>query len=264
MKRDYSTPTGASEPTEHSSPGGPSAARAAGKVGSKEIFVAGEPIMLLEHTPDFSPMRRVVTGRRKRPTGVFFSQKAKRHLQYESGAERTGLLFAEFRDDVINMATQPVKLSWRSKGHTYWYTPDRIEFCDGPTRIIEVKFSRNDVEEADVERWRQAAKGFEALGWEFRVEFASELKRSSRYAAVCEIVYYSCTPVSESQITRVLACFDTPRRCLRLKALESALGSPSQTKAIVAALVVRRVLKIRPISPIGPDTLVWLGKGGRS
>jgi TnsA-like endonuclease N terminal len=228
-----------------------------------EVVVPGEAVMLIKRFRDYSPMRKIVNGRRKRPTGRIFSHKANRHLHYESQAERTGILFGEFRSDVISMATQPVQLSWRTEGTKHRYTPDRLEFCDDQDCIVEVKASPTDVDEADIARWQHASKAFAALGWRFRVEFADGLKRSLCYPAVREVNYYSNTPVSDYEVDRVERLFSSPRACLELRQLESILGSPNDTKAKVCALIVRRVLAMLPLSELGPETLVRKGKGAR-
>jgi len=75
-------------------------------------------------------------------TGLFYSNKAKRHIAFESKLERDFLTLFEFDERVTEILEQPYTIEYTYQGKDCRYTPDFMIKLDysGTSQLIEVKY----------------------------------------------------------------------------------------------------------------------------
>lgn len=90
------------------------------------------------------PVRKIKTNHFS-VTGVFYSFKNKRHIEFESSLERDFFLLLEMDEAVQSYEEQPMRLSYFYAKKTVYYTPDCIiHYVDEnkPSCIVEIKPSK--------------------------------------------------------------------------------------------------------------------------
>lgn len=89
---------------------------------------------------DLLQPRRTVSEHRRYKSGVYFSEKSRRWIQYESGMERDFILQMEQMSNVLFYFEQPVQIPyWRGR-RKQTYTPDFGLYLDtGEFVLVEVK-----------------------------------------------------------------------------------------------------------------------------
>lgn len=89
------------------------------------------------------PVRKIKKNYRS-VTGMFYSEKNKRHVAYESLLERDFFLLLEFDSSVQEYEEQPVELSYLYGNRKIKYTPDCLVYYNDqlkPPCIFEIKYS---------------------------------------------------------------------------------------------------------------------------
>lgn len=85
------------------------------------------------------PQRKVSEHSRYR-SGVFYSEKSKRWIQYESGLELNFIMQLEQMNNVLFYYEQPVKISYRRGNKKQMYTPDFGLYLDTKEFVlVEIK-----------------------------------------------------------------------------------------------------------------------------
>lgn len=83
-------------------------------------------------------------------TGFFPSVKNGRSIAFESILEKQLFLSLEFNKSVKRYLEQPVKIAYKVLGKKRSYHPDCfIEYCDGKSKLIEVKYTTDLKEHAE-------------------------------------------------------------------------------------------------------------------
>lgn len=120
----------------------------------------------MEQVRKIKPTRRSISG------SLPFNGKS---IQYESSLERDFLISHTFREDVINIVAQPVKIPFIRNGRTYPYTPDFfVEFDKESNKlplIVEVKPKlewQNNWREWS-EKWKTAISFCKQNNYRFRI-----------------------------------------------------------------------------------------------
>lgn len=121
------------------------------------------------------PTRTIRAGHRG-IRGRFPSRKAGRMVAFESRLERDHLLLLEADPNVKTFEEQPVTIEFEGARGRRRYTPDcRVEYIDGTTELVEVKYAA-DLDALDAEARADLAEAQDAarrhcarFGWRFRV-----------------------------------------------------------------------------------------------
>lgn len=229
--------------------------------GSRIIHPADTtlPSAKLEVSGDLLPVRKLVTGRRAQPTGVFYSSKNQRSVEHESRGEKIAMLFAEMDPDVERYFPQPFKLTWYET-RKMEYTPDRLDFIGGAPVVVEVKRDRRFERDPDYLRKLDTAEKIlaaEAIG--FKVETRADLEADVRLGAIEAIRYAAARDISSTMRRRAIE-FLKLHETAELGDLEDALGGGTSARSIACALVPRRLAEFDLYRPLSSSTAVSLGK----
>lgn len=128
-------------------------------------------------TPDGSPIRSIVTGRRPITTGTYASRKAGRPFPYESMIERAFFMHSEVDADVVDYRVQPFRLEFVVDGRKRAYIPDGLRIlADGTVQIVEIKGDPRALRDPDYALKLEAVRMIcERIGWRFSVVFQAQL-----------------------------------------------------------------------------------------
>lgn len=89
---------------------------------------------------DLLQPQRIVSEHHRYKSGVFYSDKCKRHIQYESGMELEFILQLEQMKNVLFYYEQPVQITYRRGRRKRLYTPDFGLYLDtGEFVLVEIK-----------------------------------------------------------------------------------------------------------------------------
>ncbi|MDR2271049.1 MAG: TnsA endonuclease N-terminal domain-containing protein [Sphingobacterium sp.] len=101
---------------------------------------------------DRQPKRRVIADPRYH-SGVFYSSKIKKDVQYESHAELQFIEKLESADIVEYYLEQPITINYQKKNKDHIYTPDfAVLLKDGSCFLAEIKASPEDILDSRVHR----------------------------------------------------------------------------------------------------------------
>jgi hypothetical protein len=218
----------------------------------------GRVVARLLAQPDGGPVRLRTHGRRKRMVGRYASVKSGRALPYESRNELHDQWRAEVCSEVLESAAQPHTLVFRMDGVERRYTPDRADkLAGGGVRIVEVKGALGD-ESPDY--WRKLAYArdfYEGLRWSFHVVDSAAIQAQPQFDAIELIQRYRRTLVSAAEVTRVREHLESRPSCT-LDEVQLLFQDGPVAFAKVAALVVRRVVRLDLDRPLSPTTAVHL------
>ncbi|AIB12432.1 hypothetical protein ABAZ39_10575 [Azospirillum argentinense] len=126
------------------------------------------------------PIRRIINGRHRKPTGRYLSAKARRTLPWEDKRERAFFWHCEADANVVAYLSQPHRLEIHvGRPRPLIYFPDlRRDLANGRVEIYEIKKAYNPDDDADYDlKLRLAADVYEGLGWSFRIIEAPEIER---------------------------------------------------------------------------------------
>jgi len=190
-------------------------------------------------------MRRIATGRRNRPVGLYYSVKNGRGVPWESHVEERGMFHAEVDTSVLRYYVQPHTLRIIRNGLTFNYTPDREDrHQDGMISIIEIKDVYREKDDLQYfEKLRLAAEVYARLGYVFRIVQRGQIDAEPLFSAVETIQAYRRTAVSIADVAAIRNCMGDQKSTTVLTATE-ALGGPDCGLHRLSALVVRRMCSI--------------------
>ncbi|GGE48595.1 hypothetical protein GCM10011367_24260 [Marinicauda pacifica] len=220
------------------------------------------PPAIMSHYPDYAPVRKLVTGRRAQPTGLFPSVKNGRGMEYESSGERFGFWQAEVETRVRHYFEQPFTLKWIEAGKRREYTPDRLEERTSGWTVIEMKYSAEKKFDADYTQKLEVASALLAkIGMRFEVDTAERLKTSPEFPAIEEIVYSASFVVDQFERVEV-AEYLKRRETSSVGELAELLGGGVDGRARLLSLVPRRVIALELDGEVKIDTPVSLAEVG--
>lgn len=231
-------------------------------------YEAGDPLSwdalsataTLVTTPDGSPIRTIVTGRRPITTGTYASRKAGRPLPYESMIECVFFMHSEVDTTVVDYRAQPFRLEFVIGGRKRAYIVDCLRLlADETIEIVEIKGDRRALRDPDYAVKLEAVRVIcERLGWRFRVVFKSALLKPKHvYENVVEVQSWSFTAFGQADEFIVT---DALRRrpSMTLGSLGVALGNRLLGIAKLKAMMVKRIVKIDLSSPLSFESPVEL------
>lgn len=220
------------------------------------------PPAIMLHYPDYASVRKLVTGRRAQPTGLFPSVKNGRAMEHESSGERFGIWLAEADTRVRRYFEQPFTFKWIEAGKPRKYTPDRLEERTSGWAVIEMKYSAEKKFDADYTRKLEVASALLAeIGMTFEVDTAERIKASPEFPAINEIVYSSSFVVDQFERVGV-AEFLKRRGTSSVGELAELLGRGQIGRARLLSLVPRRVVALELDGKVTVDTPVSLAEVG--
>ena len=216
----------------------------------------------IETRPEGRPVRLRGHGRRNRSVGRYASVKSGRSLPWESRNELHDLMRAEVDHRVESSRVQPHTLRFIMDDQLRRYTPDREDLLvDGSIEIIEVKEDFDEQDDPDYSRKLRYAEAFYiGLGWKFLIRSRKEIEAQPSFAAVDEIQFYRRTIFTELEVAVVLQALTTGKAKTLGDILELLPDSPVGF-AKVAAMVVRRVIRVELEAPLSFNTSVYATKG---
>ncbi|MFN6980318.1 MAG: TnsA endonuclease N-terminal domain-containing protein [Brevundimonas sp.] len=161
-------------------------------------------------TPDGSPIRSIITGRRHVTTGSYASRKAGRGLPYESMPERALFMQSEVDTDVVDYRAQPFRFESVVDGKKRIYIADCVRLLsDGSIEVVEVKHDIGGLRDPDYAGKLQAVRLIcERVGWRFRVMLQKPLRTSRGFEDIVDIQSWRFTDVSQSDIFCVASALD--------------------------------------------------------
>lgn len=248
---------------------------------------------------DGGPIRRILNGRSRRPTGTYVSSKAgMRAMPWESRAcELPAMQLAEVSAAVHSFLAQPHRLELRVQGRPEKldYLPDLQMEVDvavaarlaagsplGRT-LMRARPSESPVEgtrtvivelKSDVDRRMQdanyrvklrlAEEVYRKLGYVFIIATETRDLASVDLDAVKQISMDRLTRVASVDVDRAVQCLERAGAAASLADVREALGGGHVGRAKAYALHVRRVVAIDLREPIGPESRVRLVRGHSS
>lgn len=159
------------------------------------------------------PQRKVCEDSRYK-SGLFYSEKCKRNIQYESGLELNFIQQLEQMENVVFYYEQPVQISYRRGRRKRTYTPDfGIYLTTKEFVLVEIKDLQSMLEDK-VQMKAEALldfcskKGFGLLFFDGRHTFDKLLKIRNNRKLEKEILR-----ALEEAVLRKKACQDILRKC---------------------------------------------------
>lgn len=218
-------------------------------------------------TRDGSPIRSIITGRRRVTTGSYTSRKAGRSLPYESMGERALFMESEVDTDVVDYRAQPFRFEFLGDGQKRIYIVDCVRLLsDGSIEIVEVKHDAKGLRDPDYAAKLQAVKLIcERIGWRFRVVLQKALRTSQAFDDIVDIQSWRFTNFSKGDVFRVASTLGND--ALALGDLADVLGTLAPSSghggralavAKLKAMVVQRIVRFDLSEPLSPRTKVAL------
>lgn len=212
-------------------------------------------------TPDGSPIRSVITGRRVIVTGFYSSRKAGRALPFESMNEAAMLKHCEVDTRVLDYRSQPFRFEFVLDGAPRTYIADCVRLLDDETiEVVEVKGARNRLGDADylqkLDRVRHICC---ELGWRFSIMTRKRLfEPPATYANIDLIQSRRLVVINLPRAYEVLDHLDRERGSSSLGAISRLLGPGPLGSAMAQAMMVRRWINIDIASPLTDQSMVTL------
>jgi len=210
-------------------------------------------------TPDGSPIRSVITGRRVMVTGFYSSRKAGRALPYEGMNEQALLKRCEVETAVVDYRSQPFRFELVIDGAKRIYIADCVRLLsDGSVEVLEVKGRLKQLSPPEyVEKLNLVREICERLGWQFRI-------LSHRHLYEPEVVYANIDLIQsrrtvrfdQIQAYRALEVIEREGGAAPLGRVADAIATRPLGMAIAQAMMVRRLLSIDLTRPLNADSKV--------
>ncbi|HEX6957224.1 MAG TPA: Tn7 transposase TnsA N-terminal domain-containing protein [Ferrovibrio sp.] len=137
------------------------------------------------------PVRKVVTKRRKRATGLVSSVKNNGSIPWESQIERDKIYLLETAADVEAYEAQPEEFHYQLDGEMRRYYPDfRVTYWDGRREIVEVKCQADADDEENRRAFEAIRKAYAEKNIEFRVVTDTEIRKQPRLDNAIELLKF--------------------------------------------------------------------------
>jgi hypothetical protein len=205
------------------------------------------PAATVVMTPDGSPIRSVLTGRRVMVTGFYISRKAGRALPYEGMNELALLKRSEVDTSVIDYRSQPFRFEFVINGAKRIYIADCVRLLDdGTVEVVEVKGRLQQLASPEYAEKLAAVRDVcESLGWRFRVLGRQQLFEPHIVYANIDLIQ-SRRMVQFDQVSAYQAMELLERGAgeTTLGELSDVLGGEPKGLAIAQAMMVRRLVAI--------------------
>lgn len=212
------------------------------------------------------PVRLIINGRHRKPTGRYHSVKAGRSMPWEDRAERMFFWLSEADTAVASYLAQPhgleIKVAGRARPLLYY--PDiRRDMADGRVEIREIKSqaSRGRLRDPDYEfKLDLAREVYARLGWDFAIlHQAEDIERPrQRFATAREIQRRRRVRVDTRDRFALVEAIEREGGAAPLGAIVGVLGGEPLGRAKAYAAVVRRIVHVPLDLRLATDTPVSL------
>jgi hypothetical protein len=224
----------------------------------------------IHEDPRGGPVRTIITGRHRKPTGRYISTKARRALPWEDRAERMFFWLCEADTAVVSYLAQPhcLELKVAGGGKSMLYYPDvRRDMADGRVEIREIKSRDAGTRRRDPDyahKLSLAGEVYARLGWDFMVLYQDEdIERPRpRLVTAKEIQRRRRVKVDTRDRFSLIETIEREGGVATLRAVIEALGGEPIGRAKVYAAVVRRFVHMPLDRLLVDDTPVSLVSGG--
>lgn len=203
-----------------------------------------------------TPLRRVNTRGRARPTGRFASRKMGRCLPWESSNELAWLQRAELDPDVTAFYAQALAIELSVDGRHRSHIPDGVAVRCGCVEVHEVK---PDADAADDDLRAlaiAAARHLAPLGATYGFALASSLKALPVYANMQDVLRRLHRRVPDA-LTRCFIAKAQDAGRVSVAALARAARSLGGTSEDVLATVAHGHLSVDLAHAVDAEALVW-------
>lgn len=209
------------------------------------------------------PVRPIITGLKKHPTGIYPSQKTGR-TQYWEGSELLPTHEAETYPHIVDYQNQPFQLVFNHRGVQRCYTPDQIrQEVSGYIEVLEAKSDPRGFRDPEYRSLLDAVEErlADLKGWGFRRVVADEIFLTARHARNVGIVQSRRFVSVKPEHFALLADLRRGEQVMfaygdLAKRFEP--DNPLYGGAVVQALMVRRHLHIDLKAALSDQTVVWL------
>lgn len=198
-------------------------------------------------TPDGSPIRSVLTGRRVMVTGFYISRKAGRALPYEGMNELALLKRSEVDTNVVDYRSQPFRFEFVINGAKRIYIADCVRLLDdGTIEVVEVKGRLQQLSSPEYAEKLAAVRDVcESLGWRFRVLGRQQLfEPHIVYANIDLIQSRRMVQFDQVHAYQAMELLERGTGETTLGDLSDVLGGEPRGLAIAQAMMVRRLVDI--------------------
>ncbi len=205
------------------------------------------PAATIVMTPDGSPIRSVLTGRRVMVTGFYISRKAGRALPYEGMNELALLKRSEVDTSVVDYRSQPFRFEFVINGAKRIYIADCVRLLDdGTVEVVEVKGRLRQLSSPEYAEKLAAVRDVcESLGWRFRVLGRQQLfEPHIVYANIDLIQSRRMVKFDQVQAYQAVELLERGAGETTLGDLSDVLGGEPRGLAIAQAMMVRRLVAI--------------------
>jgi hypothetical protein len=150
--------------------------------------------------------RNIVSRSQARATGKYPSWKMGRMLQWESPHELNAFRLLDADPAVVSFSEQPLVLTFELDEAEHEHLPDIRVALDGCVELWEVKTRAEALSPETVRRTALLARSLPALGYEYRVVTAEELRTQPRLGNALTLLRYGRQdiPVADRERLRVL------------------------------------------------------------
>ncbi len=205
------------------------------------------PAATVVMTPDGSPIRSVLTGRRVMVTGFYISRKAGRALPYEGMNELALLKRSEVDTNVVDYRSQPFRFEFVINGAKRIYIADCVRLLDdGTVEVVEVKGRLQQLSSPEYAEKLAAVRDVcESLGWRFRVLGRQQLfEPHIVYANIDLIQSRRMVQFDQVHAYQAMELLEQAAGETTLGDLSDVLGGEPRGLAIAQAMMVRRLITI--------------------
>lgn len=207
------------------------------------------------------PLRTIITGTKRRPTGVYQSVKTGHTQPYESQTELLFMKLLEADYRVRNWLAQPHRLEMFVEGETITYFPDfLVAQPEGLLEVIEIKRDKSkEVRGFLATKLQLAEQIYHLLDYRFRILDGSDLSIEPRMSNAEEIQRHAHTRYFEYELFNLLEKISKrPDLQISFGAAVEALGGRLVGRKKLCAMVVKRELAIDLDIPLTDETPVFL------
>lgn len=202
------------------------------------------------------PLRTIITGGKRNPTGRFTSVKTLREHPWKNEAERSRMIVCEVDPDVSSFLAQPHRIDFEIGKKTVRFFPDlRIDRRDGTVAIEKIRSKTDQRRGRDFKPAIDWARDvYDALGWDLCVLDRSEIEAGRTFRNAVTIYLDKNCKTTPGDVVR--AHDEIARRGgeAPYAALADAIGPPPRGQAVLHALIVGGALALDLDAILDADT----------
>ena len=222
----------------------------------------------LESSGDDSPVRRLVTGRRRSVTGRIYGRKFPGgSCPWESALERDYLVGELFNPGTASIQGQPHRLRAWSDRRVLHHTPDflvRRTADDGRELVVEVKASYFASKPEAEETLAVSAACHRALGYDWSLLTEAEIQAQPRLGNCEFLLRYRAADTRDGLSHRIAALLAVYPDALDVRACVDGIDGRPGTRFEIYSLACSGEVVLDLNAPLGPGTRVLACRPGNT